>query len=129
MSERLKRLIIIAAALAATFAGCAQQPSHISSGNPKYGVVIDGTGKVANAADRGCQEADTAMQCEMRQPAYAANAAAAEEQRLSEQRARAECNYETTANMTNFRGGILMDIATRNNLYNLCMQAKGSTSH
>ena len=50
-------------------------------------------------------------------------------QDVAEQRARAECSYETTANMTNFRGGILMDIATRNNLYNLCMQAKGSTSH
>jgi len=47
----------------------------------------------------------------------------------AEQRAKAECDYETTASMTNFRGGILMDVATRNNLYNLCMQAKGVTSH
>jgi hypothetical protein len=44
---------------------------------------------------------------------------------VAEPQAEAQCRYETTASMTNFRGGILMDIATRNNLYNLCMQAKG----
>jgi hypothetical protein len=46
-------------------------------------------------------------------------------QAVAEPQADAQCRYETTASMTNFRGGILMDIATRNNLYNLCMQAKG----
>ena len=47
----------------------------------------------------------------------------------AERRAKAECDYETTASMTNFRGGILMDSAlTRNNLYNLCMQAKVETA-
>jgi hypothetical protein len=37
----------------------------------------------------------------------------------------AQCRYETEANMANFRGGILMDIANHSNLYNLCMQARG----